>query len=94
MTEKLKRFGRYLLETPDANSRFIFLVTGLFIALGLVALVIGFMYSHNERYPDMIYALGGAGGGGNALGRALTKFAGGKQEPPLQVDAESHGQPA
>lgn len=73
--ETLKAGVKYLLETPDTNSRFVFLLHGVAASVGLVVLVVAFTLSPTKgEYPSMVMALSG-GGAAAAIGRAATNYA-------------------
>lgn len=70
---KLKAGVLYLLQQKDANSRFIFLLHGVAITAGTVALVVAFICAKDKAsYPSMVLALGGSGVGA-AAGRFMSK---------------------
>jgi len=90
--QHVKRFLRYLLETPDVNSRFVFLMHSAALCLCTIALCIAFIAAKNkEPYPTMVLALSGGGTAAAALGRGITKAGNwmstnSQPEPPV-VDA-------
>jgi hypothetical protein len=82
---KLKAAVLYLLQQKDANSRFIFLLHGVAITAGTLALVTAFICAKDKAsYPSMVMALGGSGGIG-ALGRWATKKTSAADAPPDAV---------
>jgi hypothetical protein len=76
MFAKLKAGVLYLLNQAQANSRFALLIHAMGVAVGTVALVIGFLLCNNLArmpfYSGMVIALGGSGGIA-AAGRWMTK---------------------
>ena len=71
---KAKAFLQQLLISPDVNSRFISLLTGVITAFCTLLLVVAFIFDKNGiEYTEMLLVLlsGGVVGGGFA--RFLTK---------------------
>jgi hypothetical protein len=80
MISKIRAFIDYVktwfqkaMETPDVNSRLVFLAHGLGSTLCLLILTIAFVAAkQKESYPAMVLAVSG-GSGVAAVGRFLTK---------------------
>jgi hypothetical protein len=76
MVDKCKCFFKYLMETPDVNSRFIFLFHTVSSCLCVIVLSIAFMFvKDRSAFPTMVGAVGGTGVAA-AFGRWATKKGG------------------
>jgi hypothetical protein len=79
--QALMKFFKYLMETPEVNSRFAFLLSMGVCCLSITILTIGFLYSPDKSdYPTMVTAIGGVLGVGAVFGRAATKWANSKAQ--------------
>jgi hypothetical protein len=85
---KIKAGVMYLLNQAQANSRFALLIHAVGVAVGTVALVVGFLLCNNPArmpfYSGMVIALGGSGGIA-AAGRWMTKKSSGDAPPDATV---------
>jgi len=78
MKQSLKALLKYLLEQPEANSRFIFLLQGIAGAICILIIGIAFVIpkvADKALFPDMVLALSACTGSA-AAGRWLTKKVG------------------
>lgn len=88
MKEDIKKLLKYLLEQPEANSRFVFLLHGVASAVGMMIVCVAYAipkFVGRELGPDMIMALASVTGVA-ALGRWATKRVGPQNGGP---DAKS-----
>jgi len=74
---KIKLFFKYLLEQPDANSRFVYLVHSLGVTLAMLVLVGAFIFAKDKTgYEAMVLAVAGGGGVAAGVARYATKKGG------------------
>lgn len=70
------------MTEPDVNSRLVFFLHGIVVAVGLLVLTVAFIFAKaKEGYPYMVGTLGGSAAA-TAAGRWMTKKGGGDDAAP------------
>lgn len=73
----IKSFVKYLLETPDANTRFALLLSVVVCCMSIFTLTVGFLFIPEKAlFPAMVTSIGGVLGFGALIGRAAVRWAG------------------